>query len=126
MPHSLWMQSKSGFNCWNRDSLAIRFADHGEAALIIPHRPANALLFKGGAGVVQPGGAHRWVREGLIDPELAAVDRHMVQRGPLAREAHFRTDARGIPSVQPISSVDSVLVDKLLLLREDRPDIFRR
>ncbi len=89
MARSLWLQAECSNDRWNWNRLAIRLSHNCEATLIIPHCPADALCFQSSAGITQPCRAHCGIGERLVDPELTAVDRNMMQHGPFASETQL-------------------------------------
>lgn len=83
--------------------MAVHSIHHPEAAVVIPHRPANAVLFERGTHIADPRRAILRIRESAVHPKLIADERHLVLPGPQGGLADFGVDAEGIPVVGTVA-----------------------
>jgi Dolichyl-phosphate-mannose-protein mannosyltransferase len=86
-----------------RHGMAIDSIHHAETAVVIPHRPAHAVLFESGTHIADPGGAILRIRESAVHAKLIADQRHIVPPGPLCGLADFSVDTDGIPMVGTVA-----------------------
>jgi hypothetical protein len=83
--------------------MAVDSIHHPEAAVVIPHRPANAVVFERDTHIADPRRAILRIRESAVHPKLVADERHLVLPGPQGGLADFSVDALGIPVVGTVA-----------------------
>src|SRR5436190_8979387 len=82
-----------------RRRVAILLIDRTKAARVIPHGPANAVLFQRDTHVSNPGGAIRGWRKVLVGAELIASERDAILCSPGSRLSNFPVNAVGVPTI---------------------------
>lgn len=102
---------------------AVGFNDDGEAALVIPHGPADVVLLQSDAHIVEPLRAGGGGREVTKDAELSTVDGDVVERGPLRGELDGVLDAGCIPAILSVF-IEEVLTGERGLFVEFGRDVF--
>jgi hypothetical protein len=107
------------------DGLTCSLYHDSEAAAIVPHRPADVVLFERGSDIGDPRGAALRIRGLPINAELVARQRHTPMFAPRNDFVELRVYASAVPAIMAITNhlnaVDSVGNEVC-----GRSDIFRR
>jgi len=72
--------------------LSVLFRHHAEAAVVIPHRPADGILLQRRANIGNPRRAILRIRRLAIDAKLVASYRHIPALGPGGHLADLAVD----------------------------------
>jgi hypothetical protein len=86
-----------------RHGVAIDSIHHAETAVVIPHRPAHAVLFERATHIADPRRTILRIRKSPVHAELVADQRHVVLPGPLGGLADFSVDTEGIPVIGTVA-----------------------
>src|SRR5579884_503678 len=92
------------------EKLTVLFDDDGETAAVIPHGPANAVLFQSGANIGNPRGAVLRRSGFAIDAEFIAGDGNIPMSTPGGDLSDFGVDAGFVPVIGSVTG-DVELVD---------------
>src|SRR4051812_39463768 len=82
--------------------LPVLLRDYAEAARVVPHRPADVVMFERRADVLQPRETVLRLRV-PVDSELVADQRHSIALRPVCGLVDFGLDAGPIPVIGAIA-----------------------
>src|SRR5258708_17612701 len=97
--------------------MAILLIDHSKTARVIPHGPADAVLFQRGAHIPNPGGAIRRRRKSPIGPAFITGKRNLILCGPAGSHSNLPVDAGGVPTFFAIAK--QIVTPRFILNRGD-------
>src|ERR1700730_18415734 len=96
-------QSECLYDFYIGRRVAILLVDHSKATCVIPHGPADAVLFQRGAHILNPDGAIGRRRKFAKAAEFITSERDLILCSPCGRYRNLPVDAGGVPTVFAIA-----------------------
>src|SRR6266705_1834251 len=84
--------------------MAILFSDDRKATRVIPHGPADAVLFQRHAHVPNPGNAISGGRKAAIGPEFITSERNLILCSPRCGHANLPINSGRVPTFFTITN----------------------